>query len=292
MKKPKLYSTKYILFPENKLAPDKMLYLVGLGLYDEKDVTLRGHEIIKKCDKVYLEAYTSILMISKARLEEFYGKKIIEADRDMVELQAEDILESAKNQDVALLVVGDPFSATTHSDIVLRAFSLGIKVQSVHNASILTAIGDTGLFLYNFGPTISIPFFTDNWKPASFYHKLKENMDKKYHTLCLLDIKVKEQSEENLSKGKKIYEPPRFMSVSTAVSQLLFLEDQEKLGLVSLESKAIAVARLGSPDQKIVYGTFKELLNFDMGSPLHSLIVPGELHEIELEMLSYFRINN
>ena len=38
-----------------------MLYLIGLGLGDEKDITLRGLEAVKKCEKVYMEAYTSLL---------------------------------------------------------------------------------------------------------------------------------------------------------------------------------------------------------------------------------------
>lgn len=38
-----------------------MLYIVGLGLGDEKDITLRGLEAVKKCQKVFIEAYTSLL---------------------------------------------------------------------------------------------------------------------------------------------------------------------------------------------------------------------------------------
>ena len=38
-----------------------MLYVVGLGLGDEKDITVNGLEAVKKCERVYLEAYTSIL---------------------------------------------------------------------------------------------------------------------------------------------------------------------------------------------------------------------------------------
>lgn len=38
-----------------------MLYIIGLGLGDEKDITLRGLETVRKCDKVYIEAYTSLL---------------------------------------------------------------------------------------------------------------------------------------------------------------------------------------------------------------------------------------
>lgn len=92
------------------------------------------------------------------------------------------------------------YSATTHTDIVLRARALKIPVRVVHNASIMNAIGACGLQLYNFGQTVSLVFFTDTWKPDSFYDRIKENADLGMHTLVLLDIKVKEQSEENLAR--------------------------------------------------------------------------------------------
>ncbi len=61
-----------------------MLYLVGLGLGDARDITVRGLEIVKRCDKVYLEAYTSILTCGKEELEKLYGREVILADRDFV----------------------------------------------------------------------------------------------------------------------------------------------------------------------------------------------------------------
>lgn len=45
-----------------------MLHLVGLGLADETDITVRGLEIVKKAERVYLEAYTAILLVDKAKL--------------------------------------------------------------------------------------------------------------------------------------------------------------------------------------------------------------------------------
>ena len=45
-----------------------MLYLVGLGLAEETDITVKGLEIVKKAERVYLEAYTSVLLVSKERL--------------------------------------------------------------------------------------------------------------------------------------------------------------------------------------------------------------------------------
>ena len=41
--------------------------------------------------------------------EEFYGRPVILADREMVELQSDEILRDADKEDVSFLVVGDPF---------------------------------------------------------------------------------------------------------------------------------------------------------------------------------------
>ena len=65
----------------------------------------------------------------------------------------------------------------------------------------MNAVGACGLQLYNFGQTVSLVFFTETWKPDSFYDRIRENADLGMHTLVLLDIKVKEQSEENLARS-------------------------------------------------------------------------------------------
>lgn len=64
----------------------------------------------------------------------------------------------------------------------------------------MNAVGACGLALYNFGQTISIPFFTDSWRPSSWLARVEENDRLGLHTLALLDIKVKEQSEMNLAR--------------------------------------------------------------------------------------------
>ncbi|KWU46743.1 Diphthine synthase isoform b [Rhodotorula sp. JG-1b] len=200
-----------------------MLYLVGLGLHDEKDVTVRGMEAIKGSERVYLEAYTSILGVGKERLEAFYGKEVVVADRDMVEMDSDEILRDADKVDVAFLVVGDPFGATTHSDLLLRADALSIPYTVIHNASVMNAVGALGLALYNYGQTVSIPFFTDSWRPDSWLERVRENLRLGLHTLCLLDIKVKEQSEENLARfvivGRRFHALERDFAVRWAVDQ-------------------------------------------------------------------------
>ncbi|EIW54052.1 Diphthine synthase [Trametes versicolor FP-101664 SS1] len=274
-----------------------MFYIVGLGLCDEKDITVRGLEAVKGSTRVYLEAYTSILMVQKERLEAFYGKELIVADRDMVETQSDDILANAGTEDVSLLVVGDPYGATTHTDIVLRARALNIPTRVIHNASIMNAVGACGLQLYNFGQTVSLVFFTDSWRPDSFYDRIKENADLGMHTLVLLDIKVKEQSEENLARGRKIYEPPRYMSIPTAVSQLVEVEEKRQGGsLKPDETLAIGLSRVGGgSEERVVAGTLAELLSQPpevFGEPLHSLVIVGKrVHHLEVEYAESFAVN-
>lgn len=135
-----------------------------------QDITLKGLRAVKGCSKVYIEAYTSILTVPRTKLEELFGKKIEEAPRELVESEIEPILTLAKTEDVALLVVGDPFGATTHCDVLKRAKELGVPINVVHNASIMNAVGCCGLQLYRYGETISIPFFTRTWRCVSLSH--------------------------------------------------------------------------------------------------------------------------
>ena len=122
------------------------------------------------------------------------------------------MIEEAKTMTVSFLVVGDPFCATTHTDLYLRCMADGVKVNVIHNASIVSAMGCCGLQVYRFGEIVSIPFFTATWRPTSFYAKIKANATRNLHTLALLDIKVKEPTIESLARGKPVYMPPRYMS--------------------------------------------------------------------------------
>jgi diphthine synthase len=267
-----------------------VLYIIGLGLYGEKDISVRGLEIVKSSEYIYMEYYTSILGIDINALSKFYEKEIILADREMIENDFDTvIMEKAKNSDVSLLVVGDPFSATTHMDLYLRCIQNSVKVEVLNNASIMNSVGVTGMSLYRFGETVTIPYFTKSWRPYSFYEKICKNYSNDFHTLVLLDIKVKEISEENLAKGKKIYEPPRFMTVNVALEQLLEAESNLKQGIVTEDTLIYGIARIGSPTQIVKSGKVGELINFDFGGPLHSIVICApNLHSMEKEMFDFY----
>jgi len=45
-----------------------MLHIIGLGLADERDISVKGLEIVKKAERVYLEAYTAVLLVDQSVL--------------------------------------------------------------------------------------------------------------------------------------------------------------------------------------------------------------------------------
>lgn len=249
-----------------------VLYLIGLGLHDEKDITVKGLEIVKKADVVYFESYTSIVDATLERLESFFGKKIILAGREMVEQRAQEtVLADARAKKTVLLVMGDPLVATTHTDLFLRARKIGIKVEVIHNASIVSAIGVTGLQVYKFGKIASIPLQNDAVEAP--YDVLLQNQKLGLHTLFLLDLQPLE----------------RFMTANDAVRYLLRVEMKRNEKVFTEKTMCVAVARLGYPSQLIKYGTAKEILKADFGRPMHCLVVPGKLHFMEEEMLAVWK---
>ena len=136
-------------------------------------------------------------------------------------------------------------------------------------------------------------FFTETWKPSSFYDRIKENRQIGLHTLVLLDIKVKEQSLENMARGRKVYEPPRFMTVAQCASQMLEIEEERQEKVYGGKSLAVGVARVGADDQTIAAGTLEQLSSVDLGPPLHSLVLLGSrTHDLEREFIRLFAIDS
>lgn len=110
--------------------------------------------------------------------------------------------------------------------------------------------------------------------------------------LASSDIKVKEQSIEAMMRGRQEYLPPTFMAVNVAAQQLLESikeKSKEKATKLTADTICVALARIGSDTQKITKGSLIQMLNVDMGPPLHSLIIVGRsLHHIENEMLKLY----
>jgi diphthine synthase len=249
----------------------RVLYFIGLGLYDEKDISLKGIETLKKVDTVYAEFYTAKLFgTSISSLENLIGTKIKILSRK--EVEEDDIpLNDAKDRNVAFLSSGDPMIATTHSNMMIEAKKRGISIKVIHGSSILSAApGISGLQVYKFGKITTIPFSDDKYHPHSPYLKIKKNLEFNAHSLVLLDIKVDEG---------------RYMSANEGLKYLLNVEKERKENIIFDHTLAVVIARAGSKNPKIRADKIKILLNEDFGGPLHTLIIPSKLHFLEAESL-------
>lgn len=249
------------------------LVFVGLGLHNEKGISLRGVEETKEADVVFAELYTSLMSgLSVERLERIVGRKVSVVSRQALEEEeGRLILQRAKEGKVAFLVPGDPLIATTHVDLRIRAEKRGIKTRVVHGASIVSAvIGLSGLQNYKYGRSVTIPFVDEMFVSETPYKVIAENKKMGLHTLCFLDARV----EEN-----------RYMTIKEGLQHLLTMEKRKKQGVVTLDTLVVGIARAGSRDPVIKAGYIKEVVDYDFGAPPHSLIFPGKLHFMEAEAL-------
>lgn len=237
-----------------------MIYFIGLGLGNEKSVTLEGLEAIKESDLVYLEIYTSKLQCSIKDLERLYKKKIILANRNLIE-NSNEILNNAKTKVVSLLIIGSPFAATTHFELLKQAKENKIPFKIINNASIFTAVGITGLNLYNFGKITSIPFKNQNIKTP--IQVINNNLKNNLHTLVLLDL----DPEKN-----------KFMTVDSAIN---YLKNKIKTKLI------IGCSALGSKKQEIKIGSLKT--KFALKNYPQCLIIPAKLNFKEKEFLEIWK---
>jgi diphthine synthase len=73
------------------------------------------------------------------------------------------------------------------------------------------------------------------------------------------------------------------------VEQLLEIEEKRREGAYTPDTLCVGIARLGAPDQLMVAAPMRELLDADCGEPLHCLIIAGQVHVVEEEILQHYR---
>ncbi len=238
-----------------------MLYLIGTGLYYLTDMPIRAIDKLKKCREIYLERYTNLNDISQLKkLEGSIKKKITLVGRE--EVESDFIISRAEKAAVALLVPGDPLSATTHVSLLCECKSRGIKFEVLHSSSIFSAIAETGFSLYKFGATCSIPIYTANFKPESFFSVIEENIKAGLHTLVLLEAK----DEKN------------FVSLKSSIETLKSIESKRKLDIINW-GETICISRLGSEQRSI--SPADPFRGNDL--PPSCMIIPGKLNQVEVD---------
>ena len=241
---------------------------IGLGLNDERGLTIEGLEEARRSSDVFAEFYTNIMPgLDRKKLELLLGKRIVELSRVQLEDEGgKQIVEAVERGRVAFLVPGDPMIATTHISIRLELAKKGVPSRIIHGPSITSAVcGATGLQSYKFGKSVTLPH--ESGVPASVLDTLHDNGKRGLHTLMLLDVRP-EQSKQ--------------LTIREAAAKLVVADPglQRSLG--------VGVARIGSDDQFVLSRRLETLQHQEFGKVPHSLVVPGKLHFMEAESLKAF----
>jgi diphthine synthase len=254
------------------------LAFVGLGLGDERDLSPRAREMLRGCNAIFTETYTSAMAPgSLDRLARELGRPIVTLPRDQVESERP-VIEALNRQGrVGFLVVGDPFSATTHVALRLAAERAGHSWAYLPNASVLTAAPSyLGLQHYRFGRTVSVPFPAPGFTPRSPLDAIGKNRAQDLHTLVLLDLRPEEG---------------RFMTANEGLRILAEREAGSTEPILPLDLGIAVVARVGTEAARAWYGPRSSMERLDFGPPLHALVVPAStLHFEEKEALDRFRV--
>ncbi|UPV73248.1 diphthine synthase [Halorussus limi] len=243
-----------------------MLTFVGLGLYDERSITVEGRDAVRDADRVFAEFYTSKLLGATVEdLEAYHDADIEVRDRAGVEQDPEAVLRAGEEGDAVFLTAGDTMISTTHVDLRLRAEERGVATRVVHAPTAESAAsGLTGLQNYRFGKATTLPFeyaHGADGVPASVTDAVDGNRGRGLHTLVYLDIKARNDE---------------YMTADHAAD--LLADDYGDL-------LAVVVARAGSPDPLVTADRLSELAKRDFGDPLHLLVIPGDLHHVEADAL-------
>ncbi|MDE1768874.1 MAG: diphthine synthase [Candidatus Micrarchaeota archaeon] len=252
-----------------------MLALIGIGL-DTKDISLKSLDFIKSADLVICDSYTSIINNEAIPfISEYTKKEITRAGRKTFEDDLKSTITPAKEKDMAILVIGDPLIATTHHIILDEARKQGIKTKVFHSSSVFcAAIGESGLDIYKFGPTTTIPYWSKNYKPTSFLDAVSRNLESGQHTLLLLDI------------NQEAHTP---MTIEEA-SDILTKAMQAAKSSINNGTKVLAIGDIGTNNQSILYTTISKLHSSAarLSGKAICLIIPGKTSFAEDEALATF----
>jgi len=246
-----------------------MLWFVGLGISGVDSISVSTQKLLKQADIVYMEQFTSPISKSDiAKIKKLAKSKLKIAKRWMVE-DGTEILKNAKKKKVVLLAYGDPYIATTHIELRVRAIQEKIKTQTVHAASSLTSlVGEAGLHYYKIGKIVTI--MSELKSMTTPYYVIYKNLIDGNHTLLLLEYN---QDAEF------------FLEPKNALNALLETEKEQKRKVIHPSTFVIVASRIGFKNQEITSGKISTLKKIDFGKPPHTIIIPGKLHFTESDAI-------
>ncbi len=194
-----------------------MLWFIGLGVSGSDSLTSKAIKIIQDANLVYLESFTSpIYKEHEENIRNLVNGDFKIAKRWLVE-DGQEIINAAKNSTVVLLSYGDPYIATTHIELRIRAKLENIETKTVHSTSVVTAmIGEVGLQYYKVGRIMTI--MRERKSITTPYRIISKNLIDGLHSVILLEY----NQDENF-----------FLDPKNAIMSLLDAEKEQKRNILS-----------------------------------------------------------
>ena len=255
-----------------------MLWFVGTGIGGYRGLSIEAVDILKKCEFVFVERFTSALQDTEIRgMNSLIGLQARPVERWFVE-DGREIIEAADTGQVALVSYGDPLIATTHIELRARAVKRGIKTAVLHSASgIYSAIGEMGLHAYKFGRMVTI--MAEPQSAISVYNTIFENLLAGNHTLLLTEYRYEATGD------------PFFLDPRSVFKMLSDVEADQKHCVLAPDTFVVVASRVGHSDQKIVSGKIKSLSEIDFGAGPHTIAITGSMHFTEMEAIALMSQN-
>ena len=269
------------------------LVMIGLGPGTPGYLTLKAIEEARKADHRVVDAYTSVLL--GEGLEKVIGP-FERVQRPYLEIPDE-WLRAHRGKTVAVLVPGDPMISTTHVTLMLDAKKLDFEVEVIHGISIFDLIGGIGLQSTRFGRIVSLVYPYAGYVATSPLELIAFNLWQDLHTLVLLDL---DPSGEGVAEPEPMT-PAIAHDVLLQAQRVLRGEVKKKEGddyhsvksnvvqrfteVDITEMKVVLCSDLGGSGQRIEVGVVGDLMYAQPGT-IHALVVPSNLHDIELQAWS------
>ncbi len=273
------------------------LILIGMGPGGISGMTRAAIEAAKNADYRRYEAYTALWSNEDLEALEVEIGEIQRVMRPEVEEPVE-LLQLAKSNVVALLVVGDPLQATTHVDLQLQALEAGVECSVIHGVSITGLVtGAVGLSNYRFGRQTTLTYPYGGWVATSPLEVIALNKKQGLHTLALLDLdptgegvggqrpmQPADAKNSILRMGSKLFENLDDYSKDTPFD-LLKHESYSEICEDLSSLMVVLCSDMGTEKQSISYLSVDDLSNAKNGG-IHCLIVPASPSDVEISALS------
>jgi len=253
------------------------LWLIGIGPGDLGHMTERAKSIARGCSIRYLEGYTAVLPADQEELLEGEVGEWERLMRPSVE-SPDSLLEEARKEPVALMVVGDPMQATTHIDLEARCMEEGVGFEVVPGMSATSlSVSLSGLQSYKFGRQVTLPYPYGEYLATSPIEMIEANRANGLHTLVLLDLDPTGMGFDLPTPMR----PDQAVSILEKMSERVLDEGTgENVSSMVREWEGILLSDVGTSRQRVSSGTLGELAGIE-GGFVHTLIIPSNMSDNE-----------